>query len=252
MAEMYKLPGSSYEELTKIIRAYASICKNGNAVTLSELAQSSGMDRTIISRNNGFLAQVKLVSEGSKKTPTALCIKLGRAYQLNIPEQIFNCWNEIIKSDQFLNRMISVIQIKGNMTKGDFINHIVYSSSNNASNNTRAGAAAIIEILKLTHFIIEQDGRISIGTQNAEQTEKMEQKHSDFETPPVIDIKKDDTLAKENQNLEKGYYVQAYTCETGKSAKFIIPEDATEDDLLAFYDMLKIVLTRKFKIKMAQ
>ena len=29
MAEVYKLPGSSYEEIVKIIRAYALASKNG-------------------------------------------------------------------------------------------------------------------------------------------------------------------------------------------------------------------------------
>ena len=68
MSEIYKLPGSSYEELIKIIRAYAATSKNGAAVSLAEVAQSTGMNRTIISRNNGFLTQIKLVSEGNKKT----------------------------------------------------------------------------------------------------------------------------------------------------------------------------------------
>ena len=45
MSEIYKLPGSSYEELIKIIRAYAATSKNGAAVSLAEVAQSTGMNR---------------------------------------------------------------------------------------------------------------------------------------------------------------------------------------------------------------
>ena len=41
MAEMYKLPGSSYEELIKIIKAY-SLGKSGVAVSLDELVQATG------------------------------------------------------------------------------------------------------------------------------------------------------------------------------------------------------------------
>ena len=161
MAEVYKLPGSSYEEIVKIIRAYALASKNGAAVTLAEVAQSSGIDKTIISRNNGFLTQIKLLLEGNRKKPTDLCLKLGRAYQLNMQEQIIECWNEIIRNDDFLSRMISIIQIKG-----DFINHIVNSSSEKNTNNTRAGASAVIEMLKLTQIIEEHDGQISMGTGN--------------------------------------------------------------------------------------
>ena len=56
MSEVFKLPGSSYEEITKIIRAYSNV-KSGQALSLADLAQMSGMDKTIISRNNGFLLQ---------------------------------------------------------------------------------------------------------------------------------------------------------------------------------------------------
>ena len=51
MAEMYKLPGSSYEELIKIIKAY-SLGKSGVAVSLDELVQATGMSKTIISTQN--------------------------------------------------------------------------------------------------------------------------------------------------------------------------------------------------------
>lgn len=252
MAEVYKLPGSSYEEIVKIIRAYALASKNGAAVTLAEVAQSSGIDKTIISRNNGFLMQIKLLLEGNRKKPTDLCLKLGRAYQLNMQEQIIECWNEIIRNDDFLSRMISIIQIKGEMSKSDFINHIVYSSSEKNTNNTRAGASAVIEMLKLTQIIEEHDGKISMGTGNVTNVEVQEKKQEPERVKNIVGIKNAENSIREIQNLEKEYYIQSYTCESGKAAKFIIPEDATEDDLLAFCDMLDIVLKRKFKIKMAE
>ena len=110
MAEMYKLPGSSYEELIKIIKAY-SLGKSGVAVSLDELVQATGMSKTVISRNNGFLVQVKLISEGNKKAPTDLCKQMGKAYELNMNEQVQNYWNQIIDNDEFLTRMLSAIQI---------------------------------------------------------------------------------------------------------------------------------------------
>ena len=249
MSEIYKLPGSSYEELIKIIRAYAATSKNGAAVSLAEVAQSTGMNRTIISRNNGFLTQIKLVSEGNKKIPTDLCMNLGRAYQLNIEDEIAETWNHIITNDEFLRRMISVVQIKGEIAKGDFINHIVYSSSNNNSNNTRAGAAAIIEILKIAKKIEEYDDRIKVGTGIVKKKVHVEPTvYSEEKTQVETEMRSEESV---NRIVipETGYYVQTYTCESGKAAKFVIPEDATEDDLLAFYDMLNIILKRKFKIK---
>lgn len=249
MSEVYKLPGSSYEEIVKIIRAYSS-SKNGTPLSLGDLAQLSGMDKTIISRNNGFLMQTKIITEGAKKAATETGLNLGRAYALGINEQIVLIWNEIVKNDDFLNRMISTIQIKGEMSKQDFVNHIVFSSSNNNTNGARAGAAAIIEILKLTQLIEEKDGLIVAGRGDLTNGSMSKASLSQNETDKCMPVdKRSDTFVKDSLAVETGYYIQTYTCESGKAAKFIIPEDATEDDLLAFSDMLNIVLKRKFKIK---
>ena len=51
MAETYKLPGSSYEEFVKIIKAYAT-GKNGIPMTLDAVAQTAGMDKTVVCRNH--------------------------------------------------------------------------------------------------------------------------------------------------------------------------------------------------------
>ena len=53
MSDIFKLPGSSYKELQKIIQAYGT-SKKGSVVQLDELSQSSGAPSTVISRNNGF------------------------------------------------------------------------------------------------------------------------------------------------------------------------------------------------------
>ena len=244
MAEIFKLPGSSYEEITKIIRAYSNV-KHGQALSLADLAQMSGMDKTIISRNNGFLLQLRLITEGNKKAPTEMCITLGRAYNLGMISKI---WFEIVRNDEFLNRMISTIQIKTEMSKQDFVNHIVFSSSNNNSNNARAGASAIIEILKLTQMIEENDGMIVSRKSNVVEESIVSEKIQNAQEIKIQEIRKVDSGVKETNLLEVGYYIQSYTCESGKLAKIIIPEDATEDDLFAFEDMLKIVLKRKFKL----
>ena len=71
MTDVYKLPTSSYEELVKIIKAYGA-GKVGVSVSLDDLVKSSGMSRTVISKNNGFLVQAGLITEGNKKSPTEI------------------------------------------------------------------------------------------------------------------------------------------------------------------------------------
>lgn len=159
MAESFKLPGSSYEEFVKILKAYGT-GKIGNPMTLTAVAQTAGMDKTIVSRNNGFLVQLSLISEGNKKSPTQEGLDLGRAYSLKMDEQVVRIWRTIIENDEFLSRMLSAVRIRNGMEKTSFVNHILYSSGSSNTNSTRAGASTIIEIYKVAKLVDEQDGQI--------------------------------------------------------------------------------------------
>jgi len=48
---------------------------------------------------------------------------------------------------------------------------------------------------------------------------------------------------------KKPYIAQDYTCENGELAQIIIPRSATKDDLCALSEILKIIMKRKFKVK---
>jgi hypothetical protein len=44
-------------------------------------------------------------------------------------------------------------------------------------------------------------------------------------------------------------HIQIYTCESGKWAKIIIPENATKDDLAGIKEMLDVIIKRHFQIE---
>lgn len=249
MPDVYKLPVSSYDELIKIIKVYGS-GKVGIPVSLDDLVKSSGMSKTIISKNNGFLVQLGLVSEGNKKAPSEMCKKLANAYGMNLQEQIVNIWREIINQDEFITKMISVVGIKGKLPKNEYINHIVFSSNCGSGAGYKAGAAAIIEILKIINAVCEYDGNIMVG--DTDISIKGNENTADFYVNQIDEssnMMKDAISPVPVENVDTTFFVQQYTCESGKIAKFIIPEDATEDDLLGFRDILNIALKRKFKLK---
>lgn len=168
MAENYKLPGSSYDEFVKIIKAY-STGKVGVPMSLDMIAQTTGMDKTIVSRNNGFLVQLALISDGNKKSPTQEGINLGRAYSLKMDDQVIRIWKNIIENDEFLSRMLSAIKIRNGMEKTSFINHILYSSGSSNNNSTRAGASTIVEIYKTAKLVEETDGKI-VAIDNSDES----------------------------------------------------------------------------------
>lgn len=161
MAENFRLPAASMEELLKVIQAYAN-AKEGTAMSIDEIAQATGMPRTSVSANNGFLVQVGLIGEGNKKAATEIGRSLGRAYMSKITDEVERIWKEIVAEDDFLNRMLSAVRIRGGMDKASFVNHIIYSSGQNDNKKTRAGASAIIDIMKSVSLIDETDGKITV------------------------------------------------------------------------------------------
>lgn len=172
MAETFKLPASSLEEIIKIIQAYANE-KEGVLLALDDITQSTGVPRTVVSGNNGFLVQIGLITEGNKKSATDIGRSLGRAYISKIDYELERIWKEIIAENDFLNRMISAVRIRNGMDRTSFLNHIIYSSGQKDTKQNRTGANAVIEILKSVNVINEVDGKLTI-TENTE-VEKVEQ-----------------------------------------------------------------------------
>ena len=246
MTDVYKLPTSSYEELIKIIKAYGA-GKVGVSVSLDDLVKSSGMSRTVISKNNGFLVQTGLITEGSKKSPTEICKKLANSYVMNVPDQTRILWRELVDQDGFITNMITVVGIRSKLSKTEFINHIVYSANCGNGPGYKAGAAALIEIMKLINAINEIDGEIVPGDTMNQETESAD---SELMLKPINSVVQE--RANTEMKPEISFYIQQYTCESGQIAKIIIPENATEDDLLGFRDMLNIALKRKFKLKIEE
>ena len=76
MTTEFNLPGSSFEEVQKILKGYSHAPEQA---TLEQLSKLIGLHATVISRNNKFLTDIALISGGMKKTTTELGKKLGRA-----------------------------------------------------------------------------------------------------------------------------------------------------------------------------
>lgn len=159
MAETFKLPASSYEELLKLFQAYAN-AKEGVALTLDQVCQATGLSRTMVSKNNGFMVQIGLITEGNKKASTEVGRSLGRAYASKVDYEVERIWKEIISENDFLNRMVSAVRIRNGMDRTNFINHIIYSSGLKDSKESHTGAGAIIEILKSVNILNEADGKL--------------------------------------------------------------------------------------------
>ena len=148
MAEEFRLPKSSYDELVKIVRAYAS---SGQSANLDEVAQNAAMDKTIISRNNAFLISVGIVEGGRGKGITEKGRGLAQALQYNVAEDISSRWRDIATSNEFLQKMVTAVSIRTGMEESALKSHIGYSAGESKSPFVMAGAGAVVEIVTFQH-----------------------------------------------------------------------------------------------------
>jgi hypothetical protein len=160
VAEKFNLPGSSFEELHKILKGYSHAPDNSSLDSLSKL---TSLHPSVISRNNEFLTDINLINGGMKKTVTELGKKLGRALEHKQSEDAQKYWRESVQTNEKVSGLITAVRIKGSMTEKDFSDHILYVSGqmNNSSNKT--GARCVVDVLMPAGLLQEADGKVTVA-----------------------------------------------------------------------------------------
>jgi hypothetical protein len=160
--EKFRLPGSSYEEIVKIVRAYAKLDREA---TLEEVVELTAMHRTIISRNNGFLISMGIIAEGQKKSITAQGKILAQAldYELQLPERVRDAWRDLIFNNEFMRKILDSIKIRKQMEISTLQAHIAYTAGQPKKSDVMTGVRTIIDILDVAELILTEDGKISIN-----------------------------------------------------------------------------------------
>lgn len=165
--EKFKLPNSSYEELIKIVMAYG---KADKPVSLSEVGKRSAIHETTVSRNTGFLTAVGILEPGAKKAPTPLGKSLANALEYKIPDKISNCWQQVIMSNDFFEKLISAIKIRNGMDEATLEAHIAYSAGRPKTIKLMTGARTVVDILRIAGEVLEIDGKITTRVEEIAET----------------------------------------------------------------------------------
>jgi hypothetical protein len=155
--ETFRLPKSSYDELVKIIQAYGN---SGPESALEDVARSAAMDRTAISKNNAFLMSVGIIEGGKAKGITEKGRALSHALQFAVQEDIAQHWRDLVLSNEFLQKMVTAVTIRGGMEGSALQAHIAYSAGEPKSGQAMAGAGAVVEILRVAALVKEVDGKL--------------------------------------------------------------------------------------------
>lgn len=167
MATEFNLPGSSFEEIQKILKGYSHAPEQA---TLDQLSKLTGLHATVISRNNKFFSDIGLIAGGMKKTATDLGKKLGRALDHKQTADAQGYWKEAVQTNEKVAGLVTTVRIKGGMTEVEFSAHVLYVSGqkNNAGNKT--GARCVVDVLLAAKLLQEENGKLVVSSAPAKES----------------------------------------------------------------------------------
>ncbi|MFB2659586.1 hypothetical protein [Shewanella mangrovisoli] len=160
MSTEFNLPGSSFEEVQKILKGYSHASENASLETLSKL---TGLHTTVISRNNKFLSDIGLISGGMKKSATELGKKLGRALEHKQIQDVQKYWAEAVRTNETVSSLITTVRIKGEMAEKDLSDHILYVSGQKNNSGNKTGATCVVDVLIEAKLLEVKDGKLSVA-----------------------------------------------------------------------------------------
>lgn len=157
----FKLPASSIDEVFKIVQGYATV---GRPAPLSDISKNTGMHPTVVSRNVGFLLSLGLLEGGKNKSPTAVGSKLGLALMHNVPEEVESILSDIVSENEFLKNVLAAVRIRRGMDTSSLRSHVAYSAGQSKTGSTTTGTGAVIELLKRSGQLKEEDGKLIVAS----------------------------------------------------------------------------------------
>lgn len=160
----FRLPGSSYEELAKIIQGW---WMTDGPSPNSDVGRKVGVADTTVSRNNAFLEALGVVEgTGRLKQVSALGKRLGRALHHQHEEEIRRGWADAVDQSSFLTDMLAAVRIRGGMDDSALTRHIAFSAGQKSDKKSAAGLRTVIRILEESRRLISVDGTYQASTED--------------------------------------------------------------------------------------
>lgn len=153
----FGLPGVSFARIKEILKGYGG----GDplkAKTVGEVATIVTVDASSVSRNSKFFLGTGLLSGGKERSLTERGRRLFDALSVQDDAASRKCWREVVYETPFLRDRLTTLQLKESMRKDKFVDVILSAPGVKATNSTRAGAHAIVEIMMEAGVIRKESG----------------------------------------------------------------------------------------------
>jgi hypothetical protein len=157
MEGAFKLPGGSYGELTKVVRAYLPYSEPSN---LTDVSAAGGLHSTSVSRHNAFLMALGVLEGGQKKMLTPRGRSLAHALDHDIQDEIQRAWRAIAQENDFVQKVLSAVRIRNGMDADTLQAHIAYSAGQPRTASVLSAAATLIDVLRGAALLEEREGKL--------------------------------------------------------------------------------------------
>lgn len=157
MAQEFRLPGSTYEELVNIIVAYGTRDEASNPGDVGKL---NSVHQSSVSRNNAFLAGIGILRGEREKLVTRRGRSLALALARKDQDEIRANWRAVVSTSEFLQNVVSAVKLREGMLRPTVQAYIAHSAGQPRNNPVMTGAGAIIEILKSANLLKEEAGEL--------------------------------------------------------------------------------------------
>ena len=158
MAERYfRLPGSPYENLVKILVAYGT---RDEASTTGDVVKLDSVHQSSVSRNNAFLTEIGVLQGETKKLITPRGRSLALALACKDHAEIRSNWRAIVAASEFLQNVVSAVKLREGMLYPTVQAYIAHAAGQPRNKPVMTGAGAIIEILKTAGLLKEEAGEL--------------------------------------------------------------------------------------------
>jgi hypothetical protein len=172
----FNLPGSGYDVITKILHAYI-VCGDGKTA-LGEVASKSGLDKTMVSRNNAFLVSLGVLDGGRDKALTGQGKALAMAIGNSIVEDIRRGWRDILLACPATKAVVDMIKIQKGVAKNEMPGRVASTLGIVAAKASKTGINTLIELFEKGELLELSDGKYKVIQESLQNEE-----HETNQTP---------------------------------------------------------------------
>jgi hypothetical protein len=161
MVETFPLPGSSFKILRLILIGY--LHQGGverKAAGPADIGSAIGMDATIVSRNNAFLAATGLLeNEGRKWRLTEAGVTTARALEYEAEEEIQSALGQLLRGSEFVQKITTFVRGRGGVELSQLAEHVARTAGAPRKGASLTGARTIVEML-IRGAVLHEDGGV--------------------------------------------------------------------------------------------